>query len=265
VSGPVRDNLRGELSGWVVAAFAVVCAAAGVVEVDRSDATAVIGACEPACDSAEAAAAPGPVSVPTPLATMPAAPLPKVPEAVPAPSLPAPSLPAPPVWIAIPGIEILAPVDPVGLLAGGGLAVPVDIARVGWFAPEGFALAPGEPGTAVLAGHRDSRQDGAGALRHLEELTAGEEIVVVHADGGLSHWRVQQVVLTPRAQLPGDELFARSGAPRLALVTCGGSFDRALRRYTHNVIVYAEPAAPEPGPSLGSTLAWRVGADPALS
>jgi len=147
-----------------------------------------------------------------------------------------------PVTVTIASLDVHAPVDPVGLLVGGGLAVPDDAGRVGWFAPEGFELAPGDEGTAVLAGHRDSRRTGPGALHALVDIEPGARIAVHHADGRVSHWQVERSVLTSRDALPVDELFTRSGPPRLALVTCGGAFDPVLRRYSHNVLVYASLA-----------------------
>jgi hypothetical protein len=39
-----------------------------------------------------------------------------------------------------------------------------------------------------------------------------------------------------KGALPGS-LFATTGPPRLALVTCGGSFDPATGHYRDNVIV----------------------------
>ena len=146
---------------------------------------------------------------------------------------------APPTMVTIASLDVQAPIDAVGLLAGGGLAVPDDAARIGWFAPVGFELAPGDPGTAVLAGHRDSRRTGPGAFHGLADIGPGARIVVQHADGRVSDWEVERSVLAPRDALPVDELFTRSGPPRLALVTCGGAFDAARRRYSHNVIVYA--------------------------
>jgi hypothetical protein len=49
----------------------------------------------------------------------------------------------------------------------------------------------------------------------------------------------------PKAALP-DEVFAQYGRPRLALITCGGRFDPAQRRYTDNVVVFAVPATRSP-------------------
>jgi hypothetical protein len=211
----------------MIAALALVSAIVGVIDVVHVERLAV-PSCPPGCTSPEAVT----------LGASPAAPVPQVP----APDEPATRVAAPSL-ISIPSLGIAAPVDAVGLLSGGGLAVPEDAARVGWFAPEGFALAPGDAGSAVLAGHRDSRRTGPGALHGLEDIEPGTHIVVQHADGRRSHWEVERMQLTLRHALPVDELFTRSGPPRLVLVTCGGAFDAELRRYSHNVIVHALPVA----------------------
>ncbi len=46
-----------------------------------------------------------------------------------------------------------------------------------------------------------------------------------------------------KTRVPLGALFARTGAPRLTLITCGGSFDRATRSYLANVVVTAVPRA----------------------
>ena len=38
-----------------------------------------------------------------------------------------------------------------------------------------------------------------------------------------------------------DQLFTRSGPPRLTLITCGGPFLPEFRSYRDNVVVVAEP------------------------
>lgn len=43
--------------------------------------------------------------------------------------------------------------------------------------------------------------------------------------------------------LPAD-LFATAGAPRLVLITCGGTFDRAAASYLDNIVVFAAPERP---------------------
>jgi hypothetical protein len=80
---------------------------------------------------------------------------------------------------------------------------------------------------------------------------------VFHADGTVSDWRITEILTTPRDELPVAELFTGSGAPRLAVVTCGGWFNPLTRNYSHNTIVIAhriaqaspETAAPAHEPS----------------
>jgi hypothetical protein len=147
-----------------------------------------------------------------------------------------------PAVLHIASLEVTAPIVRVGILACGGMEIPDDVGTIGWYATEDRRVSPGDAGTAVLAGHRDSRVQGEGALHDLAELAQGQTIHIVHADGRVSGWHVDEVLTTPRDALPSDMLFARSGPPRLALVTCGGAFDAQARSYTHNVIVLASLA-----------------------
>jgi hypothetical protein len=144
-----------------------------------------------------------------------------------------------PVSLRIGGLDVRAPLVKVGVLPGGTMEIPDDVATVGWYATAERRVSPGDPGVAVLAGHRDSREQGPGALHDIAGLAAGDTIHVVHADGAVSTWSVDEVLTTPRDRLPSRLLFAREGAPRLALVTCGGTFDAATRSYSHNTIVLA--------------------------
>jgi hypothetical protein len=144
-----------------------------------------------------------------------------------------------PVLLHIESLGVSASVVTVGVLPEGGMEVPDDVRLVGWYATDARRVSPGDPGTAVIAGHRDSRTQGAGALHDLAELRRGDTIDVVHLDGLVSRWVVQGVLTTPRDALPSEMLFRRDGDPLLALVTCGGTFDRVTRSYSHNTIVLA--------------------------
>jgi hypothetical protein len=124
--------------------------------------------------------------------------------------------------------------------ATGEMAVPPDPSVVAWYQ---FGPAPGEAGSAVLAGHVDYGGR-PGSFFSLASLEPGASVAVTGADG-----REQRFVVTARRQfskpqLPVAELFTRDGPPTLVLVTCGGGFDRAARSYLDNVVVYA---VPDPG------------------
>ena len=152
------------------------------------------------------------------------------------------SAPAP-LLLHIPQLDVSAPVVSVGVLPDGGMEVPEDVSVVGWYAAERQRVSPGDPGTAVIAGHRDSHVQGEGALHDISTLRRGDTLDVVHLDGAVSRWVVEGVLTTPRDALPTELLFRRDGEPRLALVTCGGTFDRTTRSYSHNTIVLAVPLA----------------------
>jgi hypothetical protein len=133
-------------------------------------------------------------------------------------------------------IAVDAPVRPVAISAGQ-LGVPADGRVLGWWR-DGAAPAAGA-GTVVLAGHVDTKADGPGALYRLETLVPGQGISVSSASGPAGY-RVVARHAYRKGRLPAD-LFSADGPARLALVTCGGAFDRTTRTYAYNVVVYAVP------------------------
>jgi len=173
----------------------------------------------------------------------------------PPPTAPAPSGPAPapvlpeepaeravPLSVRIQSISVDAPLVPVGIEADGAMEIPQDVREIGWYDPYGeLGVVPGTAGTAVLAGHVDSRSQGRGALYDLRDLRTGSEIEIEMSDGSLQRWRITEVIQYPKDVLPYDELFVWSGPPRLAIITCGGEFDRTARSYRDNIVVYATP------------------------
>ncbi|WP_409332770.1 class F sortase [Trujillonella humicola] len=150
----------------------------------------------------------------------------------------APAAPAP-VRLAVPGLGVDAPLDPVGVADDGQMELPADVSRVGWYR---FGPAPGAPGSAVLAGHVDDAEQGLGALAPLREADVGDQVLVTDATGSATSWRVVAREVITKQELPLDQLFARGGPPRLVVVTCGGPFLPEYRSYRDNVVVVAEPA-----------------------
>ena len=144
-----------------------------------------------------------------------------------------------PVRLAIPALGVNAPIIPVGVEPNGSMEVPKDVSTTGWYR---FGPLPGSTGSAMLIGHVDSRTQGPGVFFGLSKLTIGERIGVQLAGGSTHVFAVVARRFIAKDELPQD-LFAREGPPRLTLVTCGGGFDERTRRYSHNVVVYAVPAA----------------------
>ena len=148
-----------------------------------------------------------------------------------------PQRPAP-VRLAVPALGVDAPVEPVGVRDDGQMDLPDDVDRLGWYR---FGPVPGGEGSAVLAGHVDDADQGLGALAPLRDAEPGAEVVSTDAAGTATRWRVVSREVLEKQALPVDRLFARTGEPRLVLVTCGGPFLPDVGGYRDNVVVVAEP------------------------
>jgi len=127
----------------------------------------------------------------------------------------------------------------MGVTDNGLMALPDTVTQVGWY--EYGARPADRAGSTVLAGHVDTTREGLGPLAGLTDLKAGTAIMVRTGEGGARRYRVTSVrkISKERVRLP--ELFARDGAERLVLITCGGPFDRRTG-YRDNVVVLAEPS-----------------------
>lgn len=106
---------------------------------------------------------------------------------------------------------------------------------VGWYR---FGSSPGEPGSAILVGHVDSRTQGRGAFFGLANLGIGASISVEREDGTKLAFKVVARRSYPKDRLP-RRIFDRTGPPMLTLVTCGGPFDERTRRYAANIVIFA--------------------------
>jgi hypothetical protein len=162
----------------------------------------------------------------------------RLPEATARPAAPTVTEAVPPVRLRSDDLGLDAPIDPVGVEADGAMTLPDDVDRVGWYR---FGPAPGEPGSAVIAGHVDDETQGLGVLAPLRGAEVGDRISVTDADGETTRWHVVARELIRKRALPLDELFRRDGAPRLTLITCGGPFLPEFGSYRDNVVVVAEP------------------------
>jgi sortase (surface protein transpeptidase) len=154
------------------------------------------------------------------------------PTATPVPTLPARVEPR----LIIPAINVDAVVVPVGLDANGAMAAPEDWFEIGWFR---YGPRPGFAGSAALAGHLDTNTGAPATFWDLNKLVPGQEVVYQAEDTSRLTFVVDQVATYPWDDVPLDRVFARSGAPRLALITCGGQWSREHRNYSHRTIVYA--------------------------
>ena len=149
-----------------------------------------------------------------------------------------------PSALRIGALALSVPVRGVGVEPDGQLEIP-DETEVGWYR---LGSSPTRPGATVLAGHV-SWNDTIGPFFRLADLEPGALIELELSDGS-----VREYVAVERAQygklaLPQDRIWTQAGPETLVLITCGGEFNRQIRRYADNIVVYAVPTEPAPAPT----------------
>ena len=179
-----------------------------------------------------------------------AAPLPARPTPIPAPtertaptspatsqatSLAAGQLAARPVWLSIPSIAVRTMLINLGVNKNGTLQVPSSTAVAGWYTG---SPRPGTVGSAIIAGHVDSRS-GPGIFFWLRTLRPGDRVYVGRADGTMAVFTVTRIKRFAKDQFPTAAVYGPVPDAELRLITCGGVFDRSLRSYLSNVVVFA--------------------------
>jgi len=175
-----------------------------------------------------------------------AAPLPARPAPIPAPtgrtvapaSVATGQQAARPVSLSIPSIGVRTRLIHLGVNRDGTLQVPSSTAVAGWYTG---SPRPGMVGSAIIAGHVDSRT-GPGIFFWLRTLRPGDRIYVGRADGTMAVFTVNRIRKFAKDQFPTAEVYGPVPDAELRLITCGGVFDRSLGRYLSNVVVFARLA-----------------------
>ncbi|MEU3528197.1 class F sortase [Streptomyces sp. NPDC038707] len=201
-----RSGSGGRLTLWgVAAAFLAV---------------SLFGGHQPAAD-------PGPPRAPGAKAAVPAGPRPSD-EALPRSA---------PTRLRIPEISVDAPFTTLSLGASGQLQPPpaADTNLVGWYAG---GVSPGERGTAIIAGHVDTVTSAA-VFADLGRLEPGDRFSVERADGRTAEFVVDSAETFAKDDFPSERVYADADRPEVRLITCAGDYDRQVRDYTDNLVVFA--------------------------
>lgn len=140
-----------------------------------------------------------------------------------------------PVRLVIPAIGVSTSLVNLGIASDGTLDVPRNFQQAGWLAT---GPAPGQPGPAIIAGHVDSTT-GPAVFWRLRDLRIGDAIQVQLADGTVVRFTVNLLQQYAKSRFPTAAVYGPAPGPVLRLITCGGSFDRAVGHYRDNVVVYA--------------------------
>jgi hypothetical protein len=141
-----------------------------------------------------------------------------------------------PVRVGIPALDVDAALTALNRTEDGGLDAPPpdDADLAGW---DAAGTPPGSTGTAVIAGHVDTRE-GPAVFYGLGALKKGAKVQVTRQDGRVAEFTVDGVEEYEKDNFPSDKVYAPRARPELRLITCGGTFSKS-DGYSGNVVVYA--------------------------
>lgn len=133
-------------------------------------------------------------------------------------------------------LKIDASLEHVGMDDKGNMDVPKEPMNAAWYQ---LGFAPGEKGSAVIAGHFDDPNGDPAVFYSLDKLRSGDEIDVELQSGKTLTYIVEKTARHPFDSFPLQEVFNTTDKPRLNLITCDGVFDKSQSTYLHRFVVYA--------------------------
>nr|WP_189507820.1 class F sortase [Streptomyces narbonensis] len=142
-----------------------------------------------------------------------------------------------PTRLKIAKIGVDAPFTGLKIGPSGALDPPPadDTNLVGWHAA---GIAPGQRGTALIAGHLDTATAPA-VFARLGELEAGDSFEVARADGTTAVFLIDSVESFRKDDFPNQRVYDDTPDALVRLITCAGPYDRAAKDYTGNLVVFA--------------------------
>lgn len=162
--------------------------------------------------------------------------------------------PSEPTELSIPDAAIQTSLLTVGRNADNTIQVPESYEAAGWYR---YSPTPGEIGPTIIVGHVDSYR-GPAVFWRLSQLQPAQLVKIKRADGQTITYQVTEVKQFDQNNFPTTEVYGNISHAGLRLITCGGAYNRATNRYSHNTVVYAtmlpKPASRPTKPQIKTTL-----------
>ena len=142
-----------------------------------------------------------------------------------------------PLRLKIPGIDVDAAVQYVGIAPDGAMDIPKSPDDVAWLK---FGPRPGENGSAVIAGHYGIKNGKASVFDDLHKLRKGDKLYIEDSKGTTISFVVRENRrYNPKAD--ASNVFGSSdGKSHLNLVTCEGVWNKASQGYPQRLVVFAD-------------------------
>jgi len=145
----------------------------------------------------------------------------------------------------IPRFGVNAAAEWIGLLWNNQMDTPHNPLNVGWYS---IYDEPGQDGNGVFSAHVDYYPNIRGPFYDLDQMVAGDQVVVVLADGTELTYEVFSNRRYEASNMPMGEIIWPSNRPDgeewITLITCGGTFQpnngtSGPGQYLHRDVVLA--------------------------
>ena len=146
-----------------------------------------------------------------------------------------------PTRVVISSIGVDAQVESVGKTAEGAMSTPKALANLGWYS---LGAKPGASGNAVFAGHVNNSLGFRGVFKELSKIKEGDTVEVRGAGGAKLTYTVESITSYKENEAPLRDIFANSGSPGVALITCEGEWDEATSTFDNRLVVVARLVNP---------------------
>jgi LPXTG-site transpeptidase (sortase) family protein len=141
-----------------------------------------------------------------------------------------------PVRLKIPRIGVDAAVEDVGLTPDGSMGVPDRLADVAWYK---LGPRPGQWGSAVIAGHRSSKEWMPAVFDNLHDLHPGDYLYIEDDKGSTIAFIVRESRIYDPEANAGD-VFSQSDGVHLNLITCDGTWNEAQKSFSKRLVIFAD-------------------------
>jgi LPXTG-site transpeptidase (sortase) family protein len=143
-----------------------------------------------------------------------------------------------PVRLKIPGINVDAPLRPVGLTPDGSMDTAKGPDEAVWFEP---GPRPGEDGSAVIAGHYGTWKNGEGSVfDNLHELSKGDKLYIEDDEGATISFVVRESRTYNSNADPSDVFSSSDGKSHLNLITCEGVWNKDSKSYSQRLVIFTD-------------------------
>ncbi|MDB5178582.1 MAG: peptidase family protein [Patescibacteria group bacterium] len=143
-----------------------------------------------------------------------------------------------PARLSIPAIQVGAAIEPLGLTPDGVMAAPTTPDGLAWYK---LGPRPGEAGNAVIAGHFGQWPSGQGSVfDNLFELRRGDLLYAEDDAGVITRFMVRESRSYDPEADASDVFDSHDGGQHLNLITCMGTWNKALGSYPRRLVVFAD-------------------------